>query len=141
MCCTSKCGSKRYSEKLCSICILQHLRSLFRSWTSGDDKLDKFIQECQTISSLPRFILEWVPYEQFEEIEHFKEGGFSHIYSAIWTRGSIDDWDDENQKFIYMENQPVVLKMLKGLSGKELQKIHNEVCNNDKFMIKFATSL
>ncbi|CAG8516306.1 4004_t:CDS:2 [Cetraspora pellucida] len=126
----NKCGSERYSEKLCSNCILQYLRSLFDSWTSGDDELDKFIQGCQTISSLPRFILEWVPYEQFKEIEYFAKGGFSDIFSAIWTRGSIDDWDEEKENFIYMENQPVVLKKLKGLNGKELQKIYNEAMNH-----------
>ncbi|CAG8468731.1 9606_t:CDS:2 [Cetraspora pellucida] len=126
----NKCGSERYSKKLCSNCILQYLRSLFDSWTSEDDELDKFIQECQTISSLPRFILEWVSYEQFKEIEYFAEGGFSYIYTAIWTRGSIDDWDEEKEKFIYMENQPVVLKTLKGLNGKELQKIYNEAMNH-----------
>src|SRR2546430_13266256 len=43
----SKCGLIRYSDKYCENCISLHLQELFNSWTSGNDVIDSFIQQCQ----------------------------------------------------------------------------------------------
>src|SRR3954469_9873071 len=63
-----KCNSTRYSDRYCEECISQHLQSLFSTWTSGNEIIDNFIQKCQRISSLPTFILQWIPFEQFEYV-------------------------------------------------------------------------
>src|SRR5256886_1757918 len=84
-----KCKATRYSDKFCEKCISLHLQSLFNTWTSGNKIIDDFIQQCQIRSSLPEFILEWISFDQFFNITKLTEGGFSSIYTAEWTRGSM----------------------------------------------------
>jgi len=72
-----KCKTTRYSDKFCERCISLHLQSLFNTWTSGNEIIDDFIHKCQIQSSLPQCILEWIPFDQFEEVEKLTEGGFT----------------------------------------------------------------
>src|SRR5438876_10556183 len=80
-----KCQTTRYSDKYCEKCISLHLQSLFNTWTSGNEIIDNFIHKCQMLSSLPTQILEWIPFDQFINVEKLTEGGFSSIYTADWT--------------------------------------------------------
>ncbi|CAG8751020.1 14117_t:CDS:2, partial [Acaulospora morrowiae] len=34
-------------------------------------------------------ILEWIPYEEFLDIEYIRIGGFTKVYKATWHRGHI----------------------------------------------------
>ena len=52
-------------------------------------------------SSLPEYILEWIPFEQFDEVTKLTEGGFSLIYTATWIRGIIIDYDEIKKEFSY----------------------------------------
>ena len=112
-----KCKMTRYSDKYCGKCISLHLQSLFNIWTSGNKIIDNFIHQCQILSSLPRHILEWIPFDQFEDVEYLTEGGFSSIYTATWTRGRIFDYDENKKEFIYFGPQYVVLKSLNNSSN------------------------
>ncbi|CAG8805176.1 2182_t:CDS:1, partial [Gigaspora rosea] len=38
--------------------------------TSGKEIVDEFIQECQLILSVSLYIMEWIPFEQFEEVKY-----------------------------------------------------------------------
>ena len=60
-----KCQTTRYSDKYCERCIGLHLQSLFNTWTSGNRIIDDFIHQSQMLSSLPKNILEWIPFDQF----------------------------------------------------------------------------
>ncbi|CAG8504921.1 11253_t:CDS:2 [Scutellospora calospora] len=109
------CKSTRYSIRYCEVCIKQYLQKSFRTWTSGNRIVDEFIQKCQLISSVPPYIIEWIPFEQFKDVEYLTKGGFSTVYTATWPRGSIYDWDENKKMFIYFEYfgpQKVVLKSL-----------------------------
>src|SRR5437773_10415635 len=106
-----KCQTTRYSDKFCERCISLHLRSLFNTWTSGNEIIDDFIHQCQLLSSLPTLILEWIPFDQFVEVKKLTEGGFSSIHTATWTRGTIFDYDENKKEFNYFEHQNVVLKV------------------------------
>ena len=68
-------------------------------------------------SSLPSYILEWIPFEQFKKVTKLTEGGFSSVYTATWTRGSIDDYDENKKEFSYSGRQGVVLKSLNDSSN------------------------
>ena len=112
-----KCKSTRYSNKFCENCISLHLQSLFNTWSSGNDIIDNFIQQCQIKSSLPNHIMEWIPYDQFKKVKNLTEGGFSSIYTATWTKGTIVDYDEKKKEFSYAGyGQMVVLKCLKNSS-------------------------
>ena len=108
----NKCRLTRYSDRFCENCISLHLQELFNIWTSGNDIIDNFIQKCQKLSSLPSYIMEWIPFDQFEEVEYLTKGGFGSIYIAGWTKGCIIDYDENKKEFTYNGPQVVVLKVL-----------------------------
>src|SRR5438270_12856394 len=124
----NKCKMTRYSDKFCEQCISLHLQCLFDTWTSGNKIIDDFIHQCQILSSLPTQILEWIPFDQFENVKKLTEGGFSSIYTATWTRGSIDDYDENKKEFIYYGTDDVVLKSLNN-SNNPGKAFFNEVIN------------
>jgi len=123
-----RCQTTRYSDRFCERCISLHLQSLFNTWTSGNEIINDFIHKCQIQSSLPTCILEWIPFDQFEDVEKITEGGFSSIYTSTWTRGTIDDYDENKKEFIRSENQLVVLKSLNNSSNLG-KTFFNEVIN------------
>ena len=118
----------RYSDKFCEWCISLHLQSLFNTWTSGNEIVDDFIHKCQIQSSLPKRILEWIPFEEFKNIEKLTEGGFSTIYTATWTRGYLCDYDENKKEFIRFGSQRVVLKSLNN-SNNAGKAFFDEVIN------------
>ncbi|GBB87507.1 hypothetical protein RclHR1_00140011 [Rhizophagus clarus] len=88
---------KRYRKYgLCKICkqpntsyewcqsIHIHLKQDFKSWTSGNNEVDKFIREAQLKAKNRYQILEWIEYDKFEDIEYLAKGGFGTTYKAIW---------------------------------------------------------
>src|SRR6266511_4186630 len=89
-----KCKKTRYSDRYCEQCISLHLQSLFNTWTSGNEIIDDFIRQCQIRSSFPTLILEWIPFDQFYNVKKLTEGGFSSIYTALWRRGYLCDYDE-----------------------------------------------
>ena len=123
-----KCKMSRYSDKYCERCISLHLHSLFNTWTSGNKIIDDFIHQCQILSSLPICILEWIPFEKFKDVTKLKEGGFSSIYTATWTRGTIVDYDENKKEFTYFGPEYVVLKSLNN-SGNLGEAFFKEVIN------------
>ncbi|WNE40852.1 MAG: Serine/threonine-protein kinase PknD [Mycoplasmataceae bacterium] len=57
----------------------------FKNWTSGNEVIDKFIQEQQLKALKARNsseMLEWIPYENFTNVEYIAKGGFGSIYKA-----------------------------------------------------------
>src|SRR5437660_5143995 len=123
-----KCQTTRYSDRFCERCISLHLQSLFNTWTSGNEIIDDFIHQCQLLSSLPFYILEWIPFDQFEDVVKLTEGGFSSIYTATWTKGTIVDYDESKKEFIRFRSDSVVLKNLNNSSDPE-KAFFNEVIN------------
>ncbi|CAB5178804.1 unnamed protein product [Rhizophagus irregularis] len=74
-----------------------------------------------------RRIFEFVPYDQFKNIEFIAEGGFSKIYKAIWVDGPIDEYyDSRSNTIVRNNNYTVVLKKLnnsKNITSKELNEV------------------
>ena len=60
------------------------LQQNFFNWISGNEFIDKFIQESQLNAEFNDEILEWIPYNKFKNIEYLDKGGFSVVYKAIW---------------------------------------------------------
>src|SRR5579859_689865 len=67
----------------CKPCNSGHWRDNFPNWTSGDDNIDKLIQESQLGATYEWDLLEWIEYSNFKNIEHVAEGGFANVYKAI----------------------------------------------------------
>ncbi|GES80780.1 kinase-like domain-containing protein [Rhizophagus clarus] len=55
------------------------------SWTSGNKTIDKLIQEMQLkIKYYDDIKVEWIPFNQFNDIRKIYEDNFNALYSAIW---------------------------------------------------------
>src|SRR5436305_10106048 len=84
-----KCGEK-YTDidwNWCKPCQIDNLKG----WTSGNEKIDDFIQEMQLKIDYPNdIVFEWIPYNQFSNIKEIGRGGFATVYSAIWKDGPLN---------------------------------------------------
>ena len=80
--------------------------------TSGNEKIDELIQEMQSkINDKSDIVFEWIPYNQFNDIEGISKGDFATIYSAIWNDGPLN-YDYNNKKYTRKSDKKVALKCL-----------------------------
>ncbi len=62
--------------------------------------------------------MEWIPYNRLKDIEYLDKGGFSIVYKAIWLDGPINNWDDDEKKWIRsFDGIDVALKKLNNSSN------------------------
>jgi hypothetical protein len=105
--------------------ILEYLENNFKIWTSGNENIDNFIQEMQLkFNYYPNAMLEWIPYNQFNEVKEMGKNGLITVYSAIWKDGPLCySWDYE---YIRDPNKKVALKILHDLQNP-VESLINEV--------------
>ena len=81
---------KQYTDikdEWCKSCQTNDLKMKFTNWTSGNKQIDDLIQEVRSkINKSSDIIFEWIPYDQFRDIEEIGNGGFATVYSATWER-------------------------------------------------------
>ncbi|KLL03574.1 MAG: hypothetical protein MRECE_13c053, partial [Mycoplasmataceae bacterium CE_OT135] len=94
-----ECKQLNTGEQWCKSCNNPRLQKEFVQWTSNNPQIDKFIQKYQLEATEANKFLEWIPHEQFTEIEHLDDGGFGKVYKAKWTTGNIHHWDIKNKKW------------------------------------------
>jgi hypothetical protein len=114
------CKEKCLATSFCEYCVRNYLKENFSNWTSGNNDIDNLIQKCQMETLDPESIVEWVPYNNFENIKYLTKGGFSEIYTAIWTYGYYYEWDSKKQQLIRYGKygkQNVVLKALENVES------------------------
>ncbi|POG77116.1 kinase-like domain-containing protein [Rhizophagus irregularis DAOM 181602=DAOM 197198] len=99
-----------------------HERYVFYNLPTNEKVID-FIQQMQLkVNYHYDVVFEWIPYNQFNDIEEVGEGGFSTVYSAIWKDGPLY-FDDNKMEWIRKINKKVALKCL-----------HNSQNINEKFL-------
>ncbi|RHZ82713.1 hypothetical protein Glove_104g23 [Diversispora epigaea] len=106
--------NQKYFEYWCKPCTSTHFKNDFDKWTSGNTKLDKFIQDAQLNADMCWKVIEWIPYDSFQDIEQIAKGGYGTVYYADWTDGNIINWDIKNQQW-ERQSQLVVLKKFNGI--------------------------
>ncbi|CAB4389367.1 unnamed protein product [Rhizophagus irregularis] len=74
----------------------------------------------------PDVIVEWIPYNNLQNIKHLTKGGFSEIYKAVLINGKYEEWDSKKQQLERFGDQYVVLKELKNVENAN-QKWFEEV--------------
>ncbi|GBC07877.1 hypothetical protein RclHR1_07750004 [Rhizophagus clarus] len=93
------------------------------NWTSGNEKIDDFIQAMQLKCN--NSVFEWIPYSQLSEIKEIDKDGFITVYSAIWKDSQITyDW--KNSDYTRGSNKNVALKCLHNLQHDPIKSIINE---------------
>ncbi|PKK63425.1 hypothetical protein RhiirC2_140264, partial [Rhizophagus irregularis] len=122
-----KCGKKYIRYKWCKTYQINYLKSDFTNWTSGNNLIDDFIQKKQLQIEGPRdIIFEWIPYDQFNEINEM--GNIGAI--AIWKDGPLI-YNVNLNKYIRNFNKKVSLKYLYNsqnisLSNELLNKVESK---------------
>jgi hypothetical protein len=106
-----KCGKYVY-YKWCKSCHINYLKNNFTNWTSGNKKIDNFIQKMQLkISEYNDIILEWIPYIQFINIEEIgRDYNNFIIYLAIWNNGPLY-YNIDKEKLIKKSEQVVLIAL------------------------------
>src|SRR6185436_10245284 len=77
----------------CKPCNSKHFQNDFNNWTSGNDKIDKLIQDTQLNANHEWKVIEWIPYDRFKDVKQIGKGGFGTIHYAEWIDGPIEKWD------------------------------------------------
>jgi hypothetical protein len=122
------CNQECLATLYCEHCIRNYLKAKFANWTSGNNNIDKLIQDCQIKSLKPNKIMEWIPYNNLINIEYLTRGGCSEIYTAEWIDGYFIEWDPKEQQLKRFGSQYVVLKRLENVENAN-QRWFEEVCN------------
>ncbi|CAG8599396.1 6882_t:CDS:10, partial [Ambispora gerdemannii] len=135
----SLCNHHHYSTIYCDNCMKELLRNGFEEWTSGNQMIDQFIQRCQMEKPIPKFIIEWIPFEDFTGVQFKTRGGFGEIYTATWKRGRIFGWDKGRGAFIRQPNISVVLKSLFQKPDEDFFKVaetHLSMKGDTRFIVE-----
>ncbi|RHZ75435.1 hypothetical protein Glove_213g38 [Diversispora epigaea] len=131
-----KCKSRIQinSLNLCKRCSVLEQEPLFVN--SGNKNIDDFIKKSHSpkYGSLNNPFLEWVPYENFINIEYIGKGGFSKIYKATWEKRSVKYYGGSFET----EKTEVVLKVL-----NDSQNVDNEFIKELKntYQMKGSTTI
>ncbi|GBC10384.1 hypothetical protein RclHR1_00960001 [Rhizophagus clarus] len=114
------------------------------NWTSGNEKIDEFIQERQLkIKNNNDVVFEWIPYNHFNKIEEIDRNDYTTIYSAMWKDGPLH-WSKRGNNCIrYSPNEEVALKCLHN-SQNYIESVINEAknysINSMEFLVLYGIS-
>lgn len=121
----SQCTKPNTSENTCHDCSEKDWQQDLKHLT-GQELVEKFIAKQQTKETKEYNKLKWVPYEQFTNITHLADGGFSEIYKATWTDGPSVDISGRiksNQEFalkVLNNSQNITLDLLSEIANIKL---------------------
>jgi hypothetical protein len=107
-----ECNEPGIGNKWCRPCNAKRFKEDFKNWTSGNKDIDELIQYSQLNATYYGNCLEWIPFENFQNVTYVAKGGFGKIYSADRPKGNIFSWDIENQKWVRSSYKKVALKSL-----------------------------
>ncbi|GBB94638.1 hypothetical protein RclHR1_23950003 [Rhizophagus clarus] len=126
-----ECKQLNTGKNWCQTCNSKRLQQNFNNWTSGNDDIDKFIQNNQLSAKNEHQLLEWIPYDRFYTVKYIAEGGFGKIYEAKWKDGYISHWNvSRNRWQKFATNKSIVLKVLnnsKNLTSEFINEITSHV--------------
>jgi hypothetical protein len=95
------------------------------TWLSGNEQIDDFIQEMQlNVKDYNDIVLEWIPYDQFNEIKEIGKSNSITVYSAIWKDGPL--YYNDYGEYIRNSNIKVTLKCLQN-SQNTIEILKDEV--------------
>uniref|UniRef100_U9TGP8 Protein kinase domain-containing protein n=1 Tax=Rhizophagus irregularis (strain DAOM 181602 / DAOM 197198 / MUCL 43194) TaxID=747089 RepID=U9TGP8_RHIID len=87
-------------EKCNEICNAIYFQRKFIDWTSGNEEIDKFIQDTQISTHYNvEEALEWIPYDRLYNVKYIEENKFGKVYRANWVDGKMSYWEDKKQNW------------------------------------------
>ena len=121
------CNQECLATLYCEHCVRNYLKAKFSNWTSRNDDIDSLIQKCQLETLVPNVVVEWIPYNNLQNIEYLTKGGCSEIYTANWIGGNYYEWDNKVQQLKRFGTQEVILKKLVNVESANRSWLE-EVC-------------
>ncbi|GBC07793.1 hypothetical protein RclHR1_00770006 [Rhizophagus clarus] len=130
------------SHQICHVCY--KTKEIFNVNLSGNNIVDDFIKYSQTNLIKMEGKMEFVPYNQFKNIEFIAEGGFSKIYKATWVNGPINSRGIDRKNISRLSNHTVILKKLnnsKNITSRELNELKVFYDYHAKLETKYSKSI
>ncbi|UZO20636.1 uncharacterized protein OCT59_013059 [Rhizophagus irregularis] len=150
--CCKKCGDKYIYEYVhykklnwCKQCSINELNKVCIK--SGSEEIDNIVQKMQLkIDGCEDIIFEWIPFNQFDNIEKIKNDGFVTIYLAIWKDGPLYYKGNKEtyKRKSYNNYKKVTLKYLQNIDNQFLNDEYdqfdeiNKIENNGFEMLHLA---
>lgn len=104
---------------------------------TGNEALDEFFKDLWLLTDCYTGVIEWIPFEDFNDMQEIGRGGFSTVYSAILSNGLKEIKADENGKYVIQSRglpKKLALKNLtnsQNLSDDFLKEIKSHLkCSN-----------
>ncbi|GES87610.1 kinase-like domain-containing protein [Rhizophagus clarus] len=127
-----ECDQKNTGYKWCNSCNAKHFQENFKNWDSGNDDINKFIQDIQLSANGYHKLIEWIPFDKLHNIEYIAKGGFGMVYKSKWVDGYIQSWDNKKQDWKRLgSNMFVALKSLNNSKNVTIEFI-NEITLHHK---------
>jgi hypothetical protein len=96
------------------------------NWTSENEIINNFIQEMLSNNS----VIEWIPYNQFNEIKEVDKKNSITVYSARWKDGPLlycnTDYYSHQGEYTRDSNKEIALRCLQN-SQNNIELLINEV--------------
>ncbi|RHZ88972.1 hypothetical protein Glove_19g307 [Diversispora epigaea] len=108
----------------------KHFQNDFNKQTSGNDKIDKLIQDAQINDNDKWEVMEWIPFDIFKDVKQIGRGGFGTIHHASltsilkWVSRILVHWREEST------NTTTKLQLL--LIIKHIQKSTSQLFKSSK---------
>jgi hypothetical protein len=99
-------------DNWCQSCNSEHFRSQFGKWKSENDNVDKVIKNAQLSAKNSKYVLEWIPYNRFKNVNYVTKGGYGTVYTAYWSDGHILGWDKRLNQWKRYGKDLVALKRI-----------------------------
>ncbi|CAB4468705.1 unnamed protein product [Rhizophagus irregularis] len=131
-----ECGYPRTGYSWCQNCESYRFEKQFPHWTSGNIDIDDFIRKSQKLAQTDRGYMEWIPHDNFTDVEYITSGGYGDIFTAVWQEGPRWAWDENDQTRIRTGPRNVTLKILDNSQNittdflNELASHYQYICNS-----------
>ena len=110
--------------KWCKPCEINYLKKNFTKWTSGNKKIDSFIQERQLEVDYYDKVFEWISYNQFNDVKEIGKSYLAIAYSAVWRDGPLYYDYKDKKEWIRESDKKAILKYF---SQNVIDELLNEV--------------
>ncbi|GES92489.1 kinase-like domain-containing protein [Rhizophagus clarus] len=120
----SNCNKAQTEENWCLYCNSEVFQNDFNNWKSGNEYINKFIQDAQLNARNSNEVIEWINYTHLKNVRYIAQGGFSTIYGANWLNGSIDCWNYDKKRWNRITQKDGIRVILKSLNDSS--NIHED---------------
>ena len=99
-------------ELLCKDCKGKEIRKL--AGKCGNEEIAKFLYECRLNSEwYHNNYIQWIPFDEFKNIEYLAKGGFGEVHEAIWVNSYYGFYGFRERKYRNRDKIVDILKEVK----------------------------